>query len=47
MGDYSNGEPIGKHVKLYSNGEIEIMTYWFDETCVVEFHLILIYLKLI
>ena len=27
MGDYYNGNPIGKHLKLTRNGEVEINNY--------------------
>ena len=31
MGDYLNGEKIGKHVKMFENGEVEIIDYDEDE----------------
>ena len=28
MGDYLNGQQVGKHVKLLDNKEIKANTYW-------------------
>ena len=31
MGNYLNGQQIGKHVKLLSNNEVTANTYWTYE----------------
>ena len=32
MGDYKEGKPIGKHVKLYEDGEVESIDNQINET---------------
>ena len=42
MGNYSNDEPVGKHIMLKKNGEIEINCYSFYKTYLKTFYIELV-----
>ena len=42
MGNYSNDKPIGKHVILTKNGEVEIKNYWFKWNLNIKYYSVLI-----